>query len=82
MPQELQILTQASNDNNSDLLRRIAHSMKSTISIMGLDVIIQKELDALEYEEMGEVQQQETIKKIASVCQHALLEANAYYGAL
>lgn len=48
MPQEMRLLSQAFKMGDLQEIRRIAHTMKTTVSIMGLEVVLGEPLDTLE----------------------------------
>jgi signal transduction histidine kinase/CheY-like chemotaxis protein len=79
IPRELAALSKAFADQNHPELKHIAHGMKTSISIMGLDTLLNEDLDALENDNLDENQIQTKVIHIASVCNQALAEANAFY---
>ena len=48
LPLELQALQKAFDENNLPELKRIAHNMKTTISVMGLNIKLDEQLTAIE----------------------------------
>lgn len=59
-------------------LKHTAHSLKTTISIMGLTEILQPALDALEYENLNDITLREKINFVKEFCNKALIEARMF----
>jgi len=82
MPVELQILEQAWRAKNNDALKRVAHNMKTTISVMGLNNLLGADLDLVENLNNGQHIQGETIDTIISVGRMAIVEARHFLASL
>jgi signal transduction histidine kinase/CheY-like chemotaxis protein len=78
VPEALELLLTASSDDNPALLKRIAHNLKSTISIMGLDTVLSDDLDALIYDDHDKAGQRRRIIRVESVCREAMEEAQYF----
>lgn len=78
VPDALKSLLAASREDNPALLKRVAHNLKSTISIMGMDVALSDDLDALVYGDHDQASQQKRIIRVESVCREAMAEAQAF----
>ncbi len=79
IPEDLAALEKAWQQNDITTLRQLAHNMKTTVSVMGLNEILQPHLDTVEYENLTEkifLQQLESIKSILNV---AIDEAKLFY---
>ncbi|TLV02249.1 ATP-binding protein [Dyadobacter luticola] len=79
VPAQLEALSAAFYHRNNPEIRHIAHNLKTTISIMGLDEKLFTELDSLENEELDEDRQEILIRKVALVCEEALAEARSFH---
>jgi signal transduction histidine kinase/DNA-binding response OmpR family regulator len=82
MPVELQVLEQAWRAKNNDALKRVAHNMKTTISVMGLNNLLGADLDLVENLNNGQHIQGETIDTIISVGRMAIVEARHFLASL
>jgi signal transduction histidine kinase/DNA-binding response OmpR family regulator len=82
MPVELQDLEQAWRAKNNDALKRVAHNMKTTISVMGLNNLLGADLDLVENLNNGQHIQGETIDTIISVGRMAIVEARHFLASL
>jgi signal transduction histidine kinase/CheY-like chemotaxis protein len=78
IPAELTMVEKAWQHNHISDLRQRAHNMKTTVSVMGLNEVLQPYLDSLEYENLDE---DSFIKKFSSVkliCEAAVEEAKRF----
>ena len=82
MPRELEALSGAAARRDLREVRRIAHGMKTTISIMGLNPLLDDDLDALEHEQLNDSGTSERLNKVLAICKNALGEAGVLYGRL
>jgi len=81
VPADLERMDEAWQKKDFSLLRQLAHSMKTSVSVMGLNTILEKDLDTIEYSK----DEQETGKSLSSLidyCRHAIDEAKAFYATL
>ncbi|MBO9200810.1 MULTISPECIES: ATP-binding protein [Niastella] len=79
VPVALQQLEQAFGEGNSEAMKRIAHNLKTTISVMGLNDILNPLLDEVE---AGTSDLRNTINKITYTCDHAMIEAKQFHTTL
>lgn len=82
MPKELDSIRNAWSCKDTGKLRKIAHNMKTTVSVMGLTEKLQPFLDKLEYDELNDGSFTYLYGNLESICQKALEEANLFYGNL
>jgi signal transduction histidine kinase/DNA-binding NarL/FixJ family response regulator len=78
LPQELAALRSAFEAEQPDDLKKVAHGMKSTVAIMGLDLILTPHLDAVEYGSSDVSNLKKEIEKIVTISENALLEASQF----
>ncbi len=78
VPRELESLRKAIENQDFDNLKHIAHSMKTSISIMGLDAVLNEYLDIIENGNPTNIRLMEIIEKITSVCNEAVEEAKEF----
>ncbi|MEO9004949.1 MAG: response regulator [Ginsengibacter sp.] len=76
---ELDALEVSWRNKDMPALRSIAHNMKTTISVMGLNEILQPPLDVLEYEILSDESFQKSMSSIHLVGTGALTEAQSLY---
>ena len=79
MPHELAALEMSWKNKNIIALRLVAHNMKTTISVMGLNEILQPRLDAIEYESLTDKGFKQNLSSINLICTAALAEAQSFY---
>lgn len=79
IPAELNALESATTNKNFTELKRTAHSMKTSVSIMGLVSLLDEDLDDLENGELSESEIQQKVDHVTSICQQALIEAKTFY---
>jgi CheY-like chemotaxis protein len=82
IPQELEAIRKAWRSRDTGLVKKLAHNMKTTISVMGLNERLQPFLDALEYGELNEDSFFRSYRELGSICEKALEEASIYYNTL
>ena len=82
MPNELNVLEQSWHKYEIDQLRQTAHNMKTTVSVMGLNKLIEKYLDFLEYENIDENSFYANYSPLQSICNAALEEAKQFHKTL
>lgn len=63
-------------------MRQVAHNMKTTISIMGLESLLQPALDSLEYDDLTDESFKERFNSISGICNAAVEEAMQLYSTL
>ncbi|MEO8962152.1 MAG: ATP-binding protein [Ginsengibacter sp.] len=79
IPQELGVLEMSWQNKDTNALRRTAHNMKTTISVMGLNEILKPHLDVIEYETLTDKDFKQNLSFINSICKVALTEAQSFY---
>ena len=82
LPRQLDMLEDAGQKSERDRLRQAAHSLKTTVSVMGLTEVLQPYLDEIENGSPDESHLEEMMEHIKRVCQGALPEAKAYLNTL
>ena len=78
IPEDLTGIDNAWKDGDIPKRRHIAHNMKTTVSVMGLNDSLQKYLDALEEEVINETEFQKNFREIERICSGALEEARHF----
>jgi signal transduction histidine kinase/CheY-like chemotaxis protein len=78
IPGDLEALEKAWNNSNINDLRQLAHNMKTTISVMGLNEILQPFLDPLEYENLDEESFKNKFISLKLICETSLEEAKQF----
>ncbi|MBO9613056.1 MAG: response regulator [Dyadobacter sp.] len=79
MPRELEALSTAAGKRDRSEVRRIAHVIKTTISIMGLNALLDEPLDILENGTSGKEDMATLVEQILGICKEALGEAGIFY---
>jgi signal transduction histidine kinase/DNA-binding response OmpR family regulator len=79
IPQELNSIWKAWSIKDTGQVRKLAHNMKTTVSIMGLSEKLRPFLDELEYEELNEQSFDHSFDGLGFICEKALEEANLFY---
>ncbi len=79
IPADLAALEKAWQQNDITTLRQLAHNMKTTVSVMGLNEILQPYLDTLEYENLTEKIWLLQLESIQLILNAAIDEAKAFY---
>jgi len=79
IPKDLQLLEKVWKSNDLIHLREIAHNMKTTVSVMGLNELLEPYLDTLEFEELNQYTFYESYLTLKSVCETSLEEAKLFH---
>ncbi|MDR6805382.1 signal transduction histidine kinase/CheY-like chemotaxis protein [Dyadobacter sp. BE34] len=79
MPRELEALSAAVGKRDRSEIRRIAHGIKTTISIMGLNALLDEPLDVLENGSSAKEDISGLVEQVLGVCKEALGEAGIFY---
>ncbi len=82
LPHDLQQMENAFKINDIAQVRKVAHNLKTTVSVMGLNEKLQPCLDTLEYDNHNENNFGENINSLKSICNTALTEARQFYKSL
>ena len=81
IPEDLLEIEKAWQNNEINQLRQLAHNMKTTVSVMGLNEALQLHLDTMEYDNLTEQNFQHQLSSITFICNKALAEAKEFYDA-
>jgi len=79
VPEELAAINTAWSARRTEDVRRLAHNMRTTLSVMGLHETLQPELDALEYDTLTNESFALYFHTLEQTCLAALAEANQLY---
>jgi CheY-like chemotaxis protein len=82
IPSDISALEMALANRDLTTLRQTAHTMKTTISVMGLSEALHSLLDELEYEPFDETNFLQIVLSVKTICQHALQEARQLFSTL
>jgi signal transduction histidine kinase/CheY-like chemotaxis protein len=82
IPYDLPEMEKAWQNNNIHHLRQVAHDMKTTVSVMGLNEVLQPYLDTLEHENLSEDLFRENFLSLKSICESSIEEAKHFYATL
>ena len=82
IPNELHILEQSWHRYEVDRLRQSAHNMKTTVSVMGLNKLLENYLDFLEYGDLDENTFYVNYSQLQFICNEALEETKQFYKTL
>jgi HPt (histidine-containing phosphotransfer) domain-containing protein len=82
IPKDLDNLQKALDQHDLDRLSSVAHNMKTSVGIMGLNPVLESHLDKLEESDTGAVDLQNCIHAIQDICNHAVREAKEVYSKL
>jgi signal transduction histidine kinase/CheY-like chemotaxis protein len=75
IPDELSALELAWHNKEIESLRQTAHNMRTTVSVMGLNEMLEPYLDAFEYEDIDERLFQQKFGSIKTICTAAIKES-------
>jgi signal transduction histidine kinase/CheY-like chemotaxis protein len=78
IPGDVEALNKAWKQGDITELRQLAHNMKTTISVMGLNEILQPYLDALEYETLDEESFRKKFIALKLICELSVEEAKQF----
>ena len=82
IPEDLREIEKAWKQNDIISLRQLAHDMKTTVSVMGLNEVLQPYLDTMEYDNLTEKSFLHHLSSITFICNKALDEAKEFYASL
>ncbi|OQP56061.1 hypothetical protein A4H97_20995 [Niastella yeongjuensis] len=82
VPVALQQLEQAFQENNAEAMMWIAHNLKTTVSVMGLNDSLNPLLDEIELGNSDQQPIRNTINKLKDFCHSAMIEAKAFMTSL
>jgi HPt (histidine-containing phosphotransfer) domain-containing protein len=75
VPAELDALQQAWSDGDRPSVYHFAHSLKTTVSVMGLNPVLNPLLDEIEDVQLSADQFQASLGRVWEICAEALQEA-------
>ena len=78
IPLDLVAIEKGWLDGDNDVVKKTAHNMKTSISVMGLNEILQPCLDALEYDDLNDTQFQQRFSFLSFICKNAFKEARFF----
>ena len=79
IPDNLTAMEKAWKSSDITSLQQLAHNMKTTISVMGLNKMLQPYLDAIEYEKLNEEFFWNNFLPVKSICDASVKEAKQFY---
>ena len=79
IPEDLTAIEKAWQQHDITTLKQLAHNMKTTISVMGLNEILQPHLDTIEYELLTEESFQQQLEAVKSILNASIHEAKVFY---
>ena len=82
IPGSISALEKAWHNKDIPDLRHQAHNLKTTVSVMGLNEMLQPFLDSLENENINSESFQENISPVKRICEISLEEAKHFYNTL
>jgi HPt (histidine-containing phosphotransfer) domain-containing protein len=82
LPADLSSIETAWQQHDIATIKQLAHNLKTTISVMGLNNLLQPYLDALEYNELTDEAFQQTFAALQQLSNAAMEEAQAFYASL
>ena len=82
IPKQLTLMQEAIIANDQAALRKTVHNLKTSISIMGLDALLNEHLDALEYQNLQRSHIAKKADIVSAICQRAMEEATRFFRTL
>ena len=82
VPEELDVIQMALNENRLEEFRGLVHNYKTTISVMGLNKALAPLLELLENEATNRNDLPELLKEVMAYSRHALVEARTFQSSL
>ncbi len=82
IPKELDSIWKAWTSTDAGQVKKLAHNMKTTISVMGLTEKLQPLLDRLEYEDLNDDSFMHSFDTLGTICEKALEEASEFFKTL
>lgn len=81
VPADLERMDDAWRKKDLESLGKLAHSMKTSVSVMGLNTILEKHLDTIEYSR-DEKELAKSFSSLIDYCRHAVEEARIFYASI
>lgn len=82
LPESLTELNNAFSAKDYEQMKKTAHDLKTSVSIMGLTPLLENTLHQIEYTSANDSKLKENIEETILVCNHALEEARSFYASL
>jgi signal transduction histidine kinase/CheY-like chemotaxis protein len=82
IPLDLEDILEAWSAKDMQSVHRLAHNMKTTVSVMGLNSLLQPWLDKLEYHDLSDSDFNNAYLALRSACTSAIEEAKSFLGSL
>lgn len=82
IPGDLAEMEKAFQQNDMKRLQQLAHNMKTTVSVMALNEMLQPYLDAIEYQSLAHYSFLQQLENIKSILNGAMDEAKTFYASL
>jgi hypothetical protein len=79
IPEDLLAIKKAWRNKHISDLRQLAHNMRTTVSVMGLNEVLQPYLDAIEYDELSEKSFSKCFQSIELICTASVDEARQFH---
>lgn len=79
IPADLEEIHHAWDSNDRAKLRQLAHNLKTTISVMGLNAILESQLNLLEHQHLTQDQFDQVFGELKSILDSSLQEARQFY---
>ena len=82
IPTEIKALEDNFNEHRQVQMKQVAHNMKTTISVMGLNAKLDTILETIENNPTNEPEIKNSIEKVKFICDKALHEAKSFLASL
>lgn len=82
IPDDLLAMEEAWHSKRISHLKQLAHNMKTTVSVMGLNETLQPYLDAIEYEDLNDASYTVNFNSVKLICETSVAEARQFYKTL
>ena len=79
IPEDLMAIEKAWQQQDITTLRQLAHNMKTTVSVMGINELLQPHLDAIEYDNHTEQSFRQQLSAVTFICNAAMAEAKEFF---
>ena len=76
---DLYLLEKAWQNNHINDMWQLAHNIKTTVSVIGLNELLQPYLDTMEYEELTEETFRSKFTSLKLICNASIEEVNFFY---
>ena len=79
IPEDLMAIEKAWQQQDITTLRQLAHNMKTTVSVMGINELLKPHLDAIEYDKHTEQSFWQQLSAVTFICNAAIAEAKEFF---